>query len=227
MCGRYTLSAPGDVVADLFALDALGTLAHRYNIAPTQESAVVRRADDGARRLETLRWGLIPSWARDPAMGNRLINARAETAAEKPAFRDSFRRRRCLVVADGFYEWKKQPSGKQPYWFHRTDLRPFAFAGLWDRWRAHEQPDSEPVETFTILTTEANATVEPVHSRMPVIVAEEAGFAAWLDPDAEHGKLEELLATAAPDLLAAVQVSRWVNDPGHDDPRCIEPVANG
>ncbi|HKI86829.1 MAG TPA: SOS response-associated peptidase [Thermoanaerobaculia bacterium] len=224
MCGRYTLSTPGDVVADLFALEAASPLPRRYNIAPTQESAVVRRGDEGARRLSPLRWGLIPSWAKDPAIGNRLINARAETAAEKPAFRDGFRHRRCLVVADGFYEWKKTPGGKQPFWFRRQSGEPFAFAGLWERWRSREHPDTEPVETFTILTTSANATVEPVHARMPVLLSAEEDFAAWLDPATDRNDLEQLLAPAAPDLLAAVPVSRWVNDPSHDDPRCVEAV---
>src|SRR5262245_35107324 len=175
MCGRFTLATSRAQLADLFRLAGGPELPLRYNIAPTQPVPVVRAAGDG-RALALARWGLIPRWATDPAIGNRLINARSETVAEKPSFRDAFRKRRCLIPATGFYEWAKTAGGKQPYHFRLLDGRPFAFAGLWERW----DRGGEPVESCTILTTAANAVVRPVHERMPVILPAEA-FAAWLD----------------------------------------------
>jgi len=155
MCGRYTLTTPGETVAELVELDEAPRLAPRYNIAPTQESAVVRLAA-GRRSLLSLRWGLVPYWAAEPGIGNRMINARSETAAEKPAFRSSMRRRRCLVPADGFFEWRRTAAGKQPYLIRLAGGGPFTFAGLWDRWVPH---DGEPIESFTILTTRPDGSV--------------------------------------------------------------------
>jgi putative SOS response-associated peptidase YedK len=184
MCGRYTIRALQPIV-DMFGLALPDDFPSRCNIAPTQDVPIIRAAQgdsSDARRLDLLRWGLVPSWAKDPSVGNRLINARAETAVTKPAFRDAMRRRRCLVPADGFYEWKKldAPAGapaskgkkaarKQPYLFRMKGDKPFAFAGLWDTW----QRDGEELESFTILTTSPNALVAAVHDRMPVIVAPE------------------------------------------------------
>jgi putative SOS response-associated peptidase YedK len=223
MCGRYTLTAPGEIVAEIFELVDVPPILPRYNLAPTQEAAVVRIVKPGApRTLAALRWGLIPYWAQDPAIGNRMINARAESVAEKPAYRDSFRRRRCLVPADGFYEWKKlDAKTKQPYLIHRQDRRPFAFAGLWSSWRS---PESGPLETFTILTTSPNDLMRRLHDRMPVIL-DPRDYAAWLDPanrDAAH--LQSLLAPAPDGGWQATPVSRAVNHPAHDAPDCIEPL---
>jgi putative SOS response-associated peptidase YedK len=217
MCGRYTLASPDEIVAETFGLDEVPTLRPRYNIAPTQKVAVVRR-EGSRRRLAELRWGLIPSWAKDPAIGNKLINARAETLAEKPAFRSAFRARRCLVVADGFYEWAKAAGRKQPWYFHLRDARPFGLAGLWERWPGE---GGEPLETCTIITTAANELLAPVHDRMPVIL-EPGAFDAWLDPGSGKG-LVELLRPLPAEAMAAYPVSLLVNSPGNDTPACIAP----
>jgi len=221
MCGRYTLSSPNDAIADLFELAEVPQLALRYNVAPTQEAAVVRVAAPGEpRRLDLLRWGLVPYWAEDPAIGNRMINARAESVAEKPAYKRSFRKQRCLVAVDGFYEWKKQGKLKQPYHIRRKDRRPFAFAGLWERWKGPEGP----LDTFTILTTDANELIRPLHDRMPVIVARK-DFALWLDPAVNDPEvLKPLLAPAPGEEMETVPVSRAVNSPAHDAADCIEPL---
>ena len=245
MCGRFTLRAPASLVAEQFALFDVPAFEPRYNIAPTQPVVVVRRAGLSAvqrrlpspapgegpgvragpvaapRELVWLRWGLVPSWAQDPAIGNRLINARAETAATKPAFRAAMRRRRCLVVADGFYEWQKEGKRKQPYFIHKRDDRPFAFAGLWESW---EGADHSALETCTILTTDANDLMRPIHDRMPVIVSPD-DYARWLDPAIEKpDQLAALLRPYATDELIAYPVSPHVNSPAHDDPGCIEPA---
>jgi putative SOS response-associated peptidase YedK len=199
----------------------------RYNIAPTQDIVVVRVMDAGGEReAAMLRWGLIPSWAKEPQSGPPLINARSETLAEKPTFRTAFRRRRCLIPADGFYEWQK-PAGsaargkKQPFYIHRRDDQPFAFAGLWESWTAQ---DSEPltIESCTIVTTAANKTLAPLHDRMPVILA--AGdYALWLDPAIEEpAAVAHLLMPCGDDELAAEPVSTHVNRVANDDPRCVE-----
>lgn len=223
MCGRYTLSSPTDLLADLLELDAVPELAPRYNIAPTQEAAVVRfDAESGVRSLDLLRWGLIPFWSKDPGIGSRMINARAETVAEKPSFRTSFKRKRCLVVADGFYEWQATGGPKQPFYFRFEGGGPFALAGLWDRW---EKGEGEPIESFTILTTEPNEVVAPVHQRMPVIL-DHAGMATWLDPGIEEAdRLTPLLGPFPAKGMEGYPVSTYVNSPGNDTPRCIEPLA--
>lgn len=220
MCGRYTLRVSASEVARQFLLFDLPPLPPRFNIAPSQPVAAVRMAD-GRRELAWLRWGLVPSWAKDPAIGNRTINARCETAAEKPAFRTALRRRRCLVLADGFYEWQPAAKGKkkQPYFFHFRDDRPFGFAGLWESW---EGPDHSRLETCTLLTTEANAVVRPIHDRMPVIVAPE-NHALWLDPAVtETGPLLPLLRPFPADEMEAYPVSPLVNSPANEDPHCAE-----
>ncbi len=221
MCGRYTLSTPGDAVRELFELDAAPALVARYNIAPTQEGTVVRAAA-GRRSVDLLRWGLVPYWAADPGIGNRLINARSETAADKPSFRDSFRRRRCLVLADGFFEWRRQgPGPKQPYLIRLAGGEPFAFAGLWDRWVPH---DGAPIESFTILTTRANELLAPIHDRMPVILARRH-HRRWLDPaERSPQRLESLLGPYPAAAMIAFPVSPIVNKPQNDHPGCIEPL---
>ncbi len=221
MCGRYTLSTPGELVAELCGLEVAPRLEPRYNIAPTQEAAVVRRLG-GRRRLDLLRWGLVPYWARDPGIGNRLINARSESAADKPSFRDSFKRRRCLVPADGFFEWRKSSAGKQPYLVRLRDGAPFAFAGLWDRWVPH---DGEPVESFTILTTAPNPLVAELHDRMPVILPP-AGFESWLAGETPQRRLAQLLTAYPAGEMESYPVSDVVNRPANDTPRCVEPLAS-
>ncbi|MFH1266247.1 MAG: SOS response-associated peptidase [Planctomycetota bacterium] len=224
MCGRFTLRAPASVVAAQFGLFEMPPFAPRFNVAPTQPVAVVRCAFDEPkprRELAWLRWGLIPSWAKDPAIGNRMINARAETAAEKPAYRAAFRQRRCLVVADGFYEWQRLGARKQPYFIRMRDDRPFAFAGLWESWQG---PEQGPVESCSLLTTEPNELLEPIHKRMPVILAAD-DYQQWLDPAVRKPEpLEPLLRSFPAERMIAHPVSTYVNSPARDDPRCIDPI---
>lgn len=201
----------------------LADLAPRYNIAPSQSVPVVRfEAERDCRVLVAHRWGLIPSWAKDSKIGYRMINARSETAASKPAFRKPFRERRCLVVADGFYEWARAGTAKQPWYFRLRSGESFAFAGLWDRWVSTET--GEVVDSCTILTTSANDLVRPVHERMPVILPPER-YDLWLDPEVEDtSMLEPLLAPYPAREMAAHPVSTRVNNPRNDEPACVEPV---
>ncbi|MCY4231655.1 MAG: SOS response-associated peptidase [Alphaproteobacteria bacterium] len=203
-------------------------LPPRYNLAPSQDAAVVR-SENGERRLSLLRWGLIPPWAKDVNIGHRLINARAETAAVKPAFRAAFAKRRCLVPADGFYEWQREGVVRQPWLITRRDGTPMVFAGLWERWQVPEVValrgslaecgPGEIVETFTLLTTEANATLRSLHHRMPVILTLEA-FGPWLAGAAIR------LRPAPDDWLTMHRVGLWANNPRNDDPECIAPLAS-
>jgi putative SOS response-associated peptidase YedK len=226
MCGRFTLTTSRHELAELFQATEveLPAALPQYNIPPSAQVLAVRQLDEHeGRQLLPLRWGLIPAWTKDPAIGNRLINARAETAAEKPSFRDAFRRRRCLVLADGFFEWKKQGGKKEPYYLRLRDGGPFAFAGLWDRWR---DPQDQRVETCTILTTAANELVRPLHDRMPVIL-DPVGYARWLDPGLNDPKaLQPLLHPFAAEQMIAYPVSRLVNNPRHDDEKCLKPLAH-
>ena len=218
MCGRYTLSSPGPEIAAAFGLDEAPALSPRYNIAPTQSVPVVR-ATAGGRMLAMLRWGLVPAWAKDISVGNRMINARAESAAEKPAFREAMRRRRCLLPADGFYEWLRGPSGSQPHRFHRPTGEPFGMAGLWEEWTS---PEGELIGSCTILTTEANALVRPIHDRMPVVL-DPADFEAWLDPGSRDARwLAGLLVPCSPDRMVVSVASRRLNDARHEGPDCLE-----
>lgn len=196
-------------------------LEPRFNIAPTQPVAVVRFGP-GARQLARLTWGLVPSWARDASIGSRLINARAESVADKPAFRTAFRRRRCLVVADGFYEWRRSGAKKQPFFIRLRDDRPFGFAGLWESW---EGADHSSLETCTIITTGPNELMKPIHDRMPVILASDA-YERWLDPAVqEPEQLAPLLRSYPSDAMLALPVGTHVNNPRNDDPECIVPAA--
>jgi len=219
MCGRYTLSTPAGRLAEEFQLDSTVEIPPSYNVAPTQQVAAVIE-DEGGRRLEMLRWGLVPSWADDPGIGARMINARSETAPEKPSFRRAFRGRRCLIAADGFYEWKREDGGKQPYYFRMQDGRPFAFAGLWESW----DKGGGELLTCAILTTRPNSVAEEIHDRMPVILPHDA-YNAWLDPDADKEELGELTIPYPGDDLETYPVSRFVNSPRNNDERCIEPAA--
>ncbi|HUT13177.1 MAG TPA: SOS response-associated peptidase [Thermoguttaceae bacterium] len=223
MCGRFTLRAPAGVVAEEFALVGVPPFAARFNIAPTQPVPVVRldpRQTETPREWAWLRWGLIPGWAKDPSIGNRMINARSETVAEKPAFRAALRCRRCLVAADGFYEWQRTGKHKQPYFIRMRDDRPFAFAGLWESW---EGPDHAAVESCTLLTTGPNELIRSIHDRMPVILAR-GDYQLWLDPEIrEPEPLVPLWKPYPSEEMAAVPVGPMVNDPANEDPKCIEP----
>ena len=201
----------------------------RYNIAPTQEVLVVREPDRGEREAAMLRWGLIPSWSKEMQSGAPMINARGETVAEKPSFRTALRKRRCLIPADGFYEWHQAPgsaarSKKQPYYIHRRDGRPFAFAGLWETWTPKNAPAGEglTLESCTIVTTAANTTLAPLHDRMPVILAE-TDYATWLDPAIQDpAAVTPLIGPCGDDELVAEPVSTHVNRVANDDPRCVQ-----
>ncbi len=221
MCGRYSLTSPVESVVRLFGLDQRPNLPPRYNIAPAQDVTVVW-VQDGGRKLGHMRWGLVPSWAKDVKIGQRMINARAETVAEKPSFRSAFKHRRCLIPADGFYEWQARGTGpKQPYRIGRPDGAPFAFAGLWEAWHGGE---GDELLTCTIITTEANRTLRDIHGRMPVIL-DERDFSAWLDAAGDGKSHDTVLAPAAEDLLAAYPVSARVNNVRNDDAECIAPLS--
>ncbi|HEX8234856.1 MAG TPA: SOS response-associated peptidase [Abditibacteriaceae bacterium] len=227
MCGRYTLGHSVDEVIERFGVQQLSLdMPPRFNIAPTQPVAVVTQ--NGTRVLDGYRWGLIPSWAKDVAIGNRMINARAETLAEKPVFKSALLRRRCLVPADGFYEWKREGSGKsarkQPMRVHHRDNGIFAFAGLWDEWQS---PDGSPIRSCTIITTTPNELMAGIHDRMPAILRRE-DEEAWLHPGGDSKfdlpPLLEMLRPYTDGELAAHPVSTQVNSPVFDAPTCIEPL---
>ncbi|GAB6068421.1 SOS response-associated peptidase [Methylothermus subterraneus] len=230
MCGRYTLRASRAKLLLWFRIDrdrAPESVLGRYNIAPTQEVAAVRVAADGKRELVPLRWGLIPHWAKEAKTDYSTINARAETVAEKPAFRFAFRHRRCLIPADGFYEWQVQPGSKrkQPWYIQRRDGEVFAFAGLWERWEPRAGTEGEPVESCTILVTDANELLRPIHDRMPVIL-DPADYEVWLDPaQRDLERLKSLLKPYPAASMTAWKVSAQVNNPRHDDPSCLTPLA--
>ncbi len=223
MCGRFSQTAAPEIIAEQFNVKEPLLVQPRYNIAPSQSIAAIRiDPDTTTRKLVMLRWGLIPSWAKDPKIGNQCINAKAETVAEKPSFRSAFKKRRCLVVATGFYEWQVQGKHKQPLWIGLKSKRPFAFAGLWEHWKPAE---GEPLETCTIITTEPNELMKPIHNRMPVILAP-TSYDQWLDPTFQ--KIETLNGLLRPyqsEELTAYPVSTLVNNPRHDTPQCLEPVS--
>lgn len=213
MCGRFTLTLNPDQLQMAFNLSEPppADLAPRYNIAPSQAVAVI--ANGTSRKLEFFKWGLIPSWAKDPKIGNRLINARAETLAEKPSFRAALKKRRCLILADGFYEWKKEGKTKTPMYLRLKEGEPFAFAGLWETWKS---PDDELIKSCTIITTEPNALVKKIHDRMPVILPAKA-YDLWLSPDELPAeKTLPLLKPFAATQMKAVSVSPLVNNPAFD-----------
>jgi putative SOS response-associated peptidase YedK len=219
MCGRFTLSTSPDALQRAFpALEIPADFRPRYNIAPTQAVLAVR-AEEGGPRVRWLRWGLVPYWAKDPAIGNRMINARAETLAEKPSFRNAYRQRRCLVLADGYYEWMKVGTAKVPMRIRLPDDRPFTLAGLWERWGP---AGAEPLETCTLITTAASPAVAEIHDRMPVILEGDARD-RWLDPATPGGELGPLL-TAYDGELDAYAVSTVVNSPANDRPDCLVPA---
>ncbi len=215
------MKTPAPVLAKAFGLPDVPELAERFNIAPTQGVAVVRAGAEG-RRLDMLRWGLIPAWVKDPKQAPTLVNARVDTLLEKPSFRGAFRSRRCLIPADGFYEWKTVNGKKQPMYFSMSDAAPFALAGLWERW---EGPDGTVIASCTTLTTEPNSVVSPIHDRMPVILPPEA-FALWLDPGVTDTRmLLPLLGPYPAESMQVHPVSPRVNAATAEGPDCIVPVA--
>ena len=220
MCGRFTLTTDLEQLEDCFSFHVADLSFHaRYNIAPSQQVLAVLNSEE--RRGGFLRWGLIPSWAKDPSLGNRMINARAETLAEKPSFRRALQKRRCLVLADGFYEWKTEGKKKTPMYIALKSHEPFGFAGLWETWKS---PDGEAIHSCTIVTTTPNTLMESIHNRMPVILARDAE-AYWLDRSIEDpARLLPLLVPYSAQEMDAYAVSSAVNAPSNDSPRCIEPV---
>lgn len=224
MCGRFTLAQPTAVLARLFDLEEPPGGLARYNIAPSQPVLAVRVGQERQREWAWFQWGLVPSWAQDPTVGARLINARSETVAEKPAFRAAFRARRCLIPADGFYEWRKSNGRRQPYYICLREGSPFAFAGLWEHW---EGPEGSVLESCTILTTQPNELIRPLHDRMPVILPPEA-YERWLDPD--WRKPEGLLSLLRPypaEAMIAYPVRFLVNNPKNEGAELIKPIVSG
>ena len=225
MCGRFSLNQTGDELADAFDLRPSPPVGPRYNIAPSQPIAtVVATAENPDPHFDFRLWGLIPSWAKDPTIGSRMINARAETVAEKPSFRAAFKRRRCLILADGFYEWETVPGQKtkQPHYIFLKDHRPFAFAGLWEHWA--DPASGGEIQTCTILTTAPNELMDPIHNRMPVILAAE-DYAAWLDPDFDQPPiLQAMLRPYEAEAMDRYAIATVVNKPQNDTPDCMAPL---
>jgi putative SOS response-associated peptidase YedK len=220
MCGRFTLTADPEEIQAAYGLSAQpADLTPRYNIAPGQHVAVV--ANNAERTLELFKWGLIPAWAKDPKIGYRMINARGETLAEKPSFRAALKKRRCLILADGFFEWKREGKVKTPMYIQLKDGRPFAFAGLWEVWKS---PEGSLIRTCTIITTTPNALVEKIHDRMPVILPPKA-YELWLTPDElPSEKTLPLMKPFAASQMKAVAVSPLVNNAKVDTPECVVPA---
>jgi putative SOS response-associated peptidase YedK len=224
VCGRYTLATPSP--ADLRARFPVGEsveIRARYNVAPGDEVLAVTTDKEGAPRGELLRWGFVPTWAKGPDTGLKMINARVETVAERPAFRRAFERFRCLIVADGFYEWRREPTGKQPFHITRSDGQPFAFAGLWSIWYDNA---GGKLRSCTILTTTPNAAVAPLHDRMPVILRRQHE-SQWLDPSTRPPRLYELLAGLGGSETTVRPVGPVVNDARYDGPECLAPPTQG
>lgn len=223
MCGRYKLTSSAEEFRELFGLAEIHRVAPRYNIAPTQPIEIVRlRPETSIREMQPVVWGLIPPWCTDVSTASKMINARAETLHQKPSYKNPLKRRRCLVPADGFYEWKKVKGGKQPYLIQRADGKPFAFAGLWEVWHG---PNGEEIESCTIVTTEAIKSIRELHDRMPVIMPPEL-YDKWLDRSCENcDELVKLLMSAPPQELKVTPVSKAVNDVRNDSPECVSLVA--
>lgn len=222
MCGRFTLARELDVQFIFrFSANDIKNFKPRYNIAPTQQIPAVI---SGTTTISSLRWGLIPSWAKDISIGNRMINARAESLSEKPSFKKAFSERRCLILADGFYEWKKDEKKKQPFYIRMKGGRTFCFAGLWERWTSHE---GEVIESATIITTEANDLIKPIHDRMPVIIKDDE-YSKWLDSNQKNTEeLKKSLVSYSSDSMEVIAVSDFVNKPTHDSEKCIEAISLG
>jgi putative SOS response-associated peptidase YedK len=223
VCGRYAFYSPHEAVVRLFGATPAAAIAPRYNIAPTQFVPVVRCDADQVRRLAMLYWGLIPFWAKEKSIGARMINARAETVAEKPAFRAAYRKRRCLVLADGYYEWQSTPSGKQPYYLRAAGGEPFGMAGLWESWLEPEGGD--PLESCTIITTQAYGVAASVHDRMPLILPR-AAYDAWLAPTTPTDEIARLTAVEVLETLEVTAVNRRVNSSRNEGPELLDAAAS-
>ncbi|MCH8070915.1 MAG: SOS response-associated peptidase [Proteobacteria bacterium] len=217
MCGRFAFYSPSEATAALFGATSSTEVVPRYNIAPTQFIAAVRTDAQGASELAMLRWGLVPFWAKDPSIGNRMINARAETVAEKPSFRSAYKKRRCLILADGFYEWRKEGDGKTPYFISLADGSPFAFAGLWEDWNSKESDES--LQSTAIITTAANDFMAQLHQRMPVVMLPEQAE-RWLGGDMEL--LSKVIDNSP--AFRAWPVDRKVNNARNEDATLIDPA---
>jgi len=217
MCGRFSLTTDEAILNERFRLaGGIEPYVARYNCAPTQKLAVI--TNEEPRRLSYFRWGLIPFWAKDEKIGSKMINARAESIEEKPSYRNAFRQRRCLVLADGFYEWKNE-NGKTPYWITLKDHQPFAMAGIWETWK---NPDGKAINSFSIITTTANELMKSIHERMPVILPPEFEE-IWLNSD-DPREIHEFLLPFEPEKMQALEVSKLVNSPGNDNPALILPL---
>lgn len=220
MCGRYTIAVPRSELMTTFELFESDEFEPRYNMAPRQMAPVIRQRPTGERVAYLLRWGLVPSWAKDDSIGNKLINARAETVAEKASFRSAYKARRCLIPASGFYEWKTEKGAKQPYLIYPATQKLFGFAGLWERWTT---PAGDPLETFTIITTAANAAMKPLHDRMPVILQPHE-YELWLTKDTDPALIHELLQPSDSSFLAMHPVSKAVGNVRNEGPSLTEPI---
>jgi putative SOS response-associated peptidase YedK len=224
MCGRFTQFLDPDTLRAIYDwIDIPGDLPPRYNVAPSQPVGVV--ANDGENRLDFFLWGLIPSWSKDPKIGSRLINARGETVAEKPSFRSAYKRRRCLILADGFYEWVETPGqkSKTPHYIQLESKEPFAFAGLWEIWHS---PEGDEIRSCTIITTEPNAMMAKLHNRMPVILPKET-YELWLDPrEQPRETLDPLLRPYPAEEMMHYPISTLVNSPANDLPEVLVPLAS-
>ena len=222
MCGRYSLTVTPDELCRLCGIDNKLNLRPRFNVAPTQAAPVVRKTR-GERKMDMLRWGLIPSWSKDAAIASKLINARGETVAEKPSFRSAYESRRCLVPVDGFYEWRTEGGKKQPFRIGFREGKPFAFAGLWESWTVPEglKDTGDTVETFTIVTTNANPKLVPIHHRMPVIV-DPTDYELWLEGGSDEANA--VIKPFSQDDMAFYRVSTRVNNVRNDDEACVEPL---
>jgi putative SOS response-associated peptidase YedK len=237
MCGRFTQKSERKIISlEFYIKDFLSDVLVNYNVAPSQDAGVI--IHDDVYRYVRYRWGLVPFWSRDTKIGNRMINARAETVAEKPSFRNAFAKRRCLVPADGFYEWKRENGFKTPYYIYHATGKPMSFAGLWESWtpkaeKSEQHTESDlfsthvekppPLNTFTIITTEANEKLKGLHDRMPVVITP-AKRDVWLSPDTRPDQLEELLRPLPSEEIMFHEVSRMVNTPQNNSPECIEPI---
>lgn len=225
MCGRFALISSTEAVADQFEIKSeniaiLPPAVPRYNVAPTQPVLGIRLNDDGKRELTFFQWGLIPSWSKDTKIGSKLINARSETVAEKPSFRAAYKRRRCVIPVDGFYEWQKTDNGKQPMFIHGADKKLLPFAGLWEMWRS---PEGDSIQTCTILTTKPNEMMAQIHNRMPLILEAE-DVQMWLDPGDDPSDAMHLFRPYPAHKMAAYPVSTTVNNPRNESAACIEPI---
>lgn len=219
MCGRFTLFSSKQEIQDQYQVSWDGEIRQRYNIAPTQPILTMIHHDSGEREIRWFRWGLIPFWAKEPSIGNRLINARGETVHQKPSFRHLLKRKRCLILVNGFFEWKREGERKQPYYIRCKDRKLFSFAGLWDVWQANEQA----IYSCTIITTEANPLIQPIHQRMPVILDEEREE-QWLDPKKDMTDAQSFINPFDAKKMELYPVSTLVNHPRNDQPELIQPI---